>query len=170
ARTDRRQYAGRSIDWASSRAPSRIRRALPLARADRGLRTSTRLPSLYLRSEKIEDVFGEQVRLLELRVMPGAIDKGKARPRNERRISATVGGAHDAAGGAPQPRLRRGDAAEPALEPRVVHVGLPAVEAERLPVARAPRERRIGKRIEVRCRTLRIVPACPAHHVRMAVE
>src|SRR5262245_48842738 len=73
-------------------------------------------------AEEIEDAVREQLRLLEFRVMPGPIEKGKARARDECRVSTAVGRADDAVGGAPQHQRRQCDAAEPPLEPRIVHV------------------------------------------------
>src|SRR5206468_12530567 len=112
---------------------SRGGRECPGARTDTGSRTGTRRPRSAIQERR--DAIGEGFGLLDLRMMPRRLDDLEARARNQGAVAASVRRLHDPVPGAPQHERRDRDPTQPALELRVVHIRMPAVEAERVPVA-----------------------------------
>src|SRR5262250_2154125 len=164
-----------SSGWAGWPGRNPPRRALPAARTGTALRTATKRPSCSLPGaasaiEELHDRVHEGPGLLDLGMMPGALDQLEARGRDQARVRAPVRRLHDAVAGAPHDERRHGDAREPALELRIVHVRIPAVEAERLPVPRADHELLVGQHVEIGRPGRRIVPAPALHFLRRRVE
>src|SRR5206468_3206644 len=110
--------SGRAPGSAGSRADSRADRP---RRWDRGARKNDRL-ACRLSLREGGDPAGEFLRLLDVRVMSGALDGLEAGAGDRRTIGAPVGFREDTIGGAPQEERRNPDAVQPALELGVVHV------------------------------------------------
>ena len=101
---------------------------------------------------------------------PAAAMSGKARAGNERAIGPAIARRDDAVVVAPQHQRRHGDAREPAIEARIVHVGLPAIEAQRLAVPGIAHDLVVRHGVEIG-RMARRVPPAPLRHVaRVRVE
>src|SRR5262245_59955918 len=128
------------------------------------------LPEAASASEELHDRVDESRGLLDLGTVSGALDQLETRLGNQRAVCPPVGRLHDAVAGTPHDERGYGDAGEPTFELRVVHVRVPAVEAERLPAAGADHELLVRERIEIRRPALGIVPAPPLHFLRRGVE
>ena len=97
-------------------------------------------------------------------------DKLKARARNQAAVGSTVGRCDNSVTRPPQHEGRPADPAQPTFELRVVHIGMPAVQAQRVPVFGVEDNFVIRHCIEVGGRLGRIVPAVPANDFRRGVE
>src|SRR4029077_8884383 len=94
--------------------------------------------------QELHDRVDEGSGLLDLGMMTGALDQLETRAGDQLAVGAPVRRLHDAVAGAPHDERRHRDAAQPAPELRIVHVRIPAVETERVPVAGADDELVIG--------------------------
>ena len=101
--------------------------------------------------------------------MAGFLDHLEARARDQPAVGEPVIGGHHPVARAPQHQRRHPDPAEPVLELRVVHVGVPGIEAQRLPVARVDDQLLVAHRIVIG-RLRRVVPAAAADLGRVGVE
>src|SRR5208282_4531353 len=81
--------------------------------------------TLSFAARERQDALGENLRLLLMREMPGALDRFEARARDHRAIGATIGLAEHAVVEAPEKQRRDADAMQPAFEPRIVEVRVP---------------------------------------------
>src|SRR5262245_61290306 len=120
--------------------------------------------------QEARDVLGKGFGLLDLRVVAGALDEHEARAGNQGAVGLTVRGLDDPVARAPEHERRHRDAAEPALELGIVHVRLPAVEGQRVPVPGANDQLVVRQRVVVRRPFRRVVPAPPLHLLRRRVE
>src|SRR6267142_2364077 len=114
-------------------------------------------------TQKGGEVGDEGVGLLDLGMVARALDELEARARDQRAVGPPVGRLHDPVAGSPEHEGRHPDPVQPSLELGVVHVGMPPVEGERLPVPGALDQLLVGHGVEVRRRPHRVVPASPPH-------
>src|SRR3989441_10069156 len=120
--------------------------------------------------QELRDGVDEGVGLLDLWMMPRPLDQLEPRVGDQLAISPSIRRLDDTVAGAPQHERRHPDAAEPALELGVVHIRMPPVEAERLPVPGANDQLVVRERVEVGRPLSGIVPAAPLHFLRRGVE
>src|SRR5215469_5238811 len=83
--------------------------------------------------------------LLPMRKVAGAGDHFETGVGNRTAPILAIGRSDDPVFGAPQQQSRGVDPMQPTLEPRVVHIGLPAVEGESLAAANDGCELAVGK-------------------------
>src|SRR4029077_9345440 len=110
------------------------------------------------------DVLDERAGLLDLGVVPGGLDELEARTGDARAVEAPVRRGHDPVARPPQYQRRHRDAAEPPGELRIVEVGMPRVEAERLAVTRVRDQGLVRQGVRVRGPLRGLVPP-PAPHL-----
>ena len=101
---------------------------------------------------------------------PAPAMSSKRAPGMQLGVGAAIGRRHEAVAGPPHHQRRHADAAEPPLELGVVHVGVPAIETERIPVAGPQDELLVRHRVVVGRPSRRIVPRPAAHLGRRGVE
>src|SRR5690348_5849896 len=116
------------------------------------------------------DVLDERAGLLDLGVVPSRPDELEARAGDTRAVGAAVRLSHDPVARPPQYQRRDRDAAEPPGELRIVQVGMPRVEAERLAAARVRDQGLVRQRVRVRGPLRGLVPAAAPHLGGRGVE
>jgi len=103
-------------------------------------------------------------------MVPGAVDQLEFGVWDQAAVRAAVIGRHDPVALTPQQQGRHVDPAEPTRQLRIVHVGVPGVEAQRLAIAGIGDESLVRHRVEIGREPLRIVPALSPHLLRRLVE
>src|SRR4029077_11809689 len=160
-RTDPQKFSGRSICSAGWRAPRGRGRGPLLARRDRLFRNDTRPASdlSRLSLEKSGNPLDKSLGLLDLGMVPGAVDQRELRTGDELAVGATVIRCDHPIAGTPHQEARYRDPSEPARQLRIIHVGVPGIKTERFAVARVDDQGLVRYSIEIGREPVGVVPA-----------